>query len=97
MTRSGFMPGTAEATRWRIDWAPLTSSAGSVRTTTEAEGGCWSRRNEPRSGSTMWTRAAFTPFMPWMVRAISPSRARTRVTSCMNEVMPSEPRSLNSS
>ena len=44
---------------------------------TEAEGGWRLRRKEPPSGRTMCTRAAFTPFMAWMVRAISPSSART--------------------
>ena len=34
------------------------------------------RRNDPASGSTICTRAPFTPFMAWMVRAISPSSAR---------------------
>ena len=64
---------------------------------TEAEGGWRLRRNEPASGSTMCTRAALTPFMAWMVRAISPSSARTRVISCMNEVRPMEPSLSNSS
>ena len=63
----------------------------SVRITTLAEGFCVSRRKEPASGRTMWTRAARTSFSVWMVRAISPSRARTRVTSCMKEVRPIEP------
>ncbi len=73
------------------------SSAESIRRTTEAEGGWRSRRNDPSSGRTRCTRAALTPRISWMVRASSPSSARTRVTSCMNEVSPSEPRSLKSS
>ena len=42
-------------------------------------------------------RAAFTPFMVWMVRASSPSSARTRVTFCMKEVRPSAPILSNNS
>ncbi len=33
----------------------------------------------------MWTRAAELPLIVWIVRAISPSSARTRVTSCMKD------------
>ena len=67
------------------------SDTESVRIITEADGGWRARRNEPSSGITMCTRAARTPFIVWIVRASSPSSARTRVTSCMNEVRPSEP------
>ena len=91
------MPDTAAATRWRMAGAAEKSLADSVRMMTEAEGGWRLRRNEPLSGRTMCTRAAFTPRMPWMVRAISPSSARTRVTSCMNDVRPMEPSLSNSS
>ena len=45
----------------------------------------------------MCTRAALTGRIIWMVRASSPSSARSRVTSCMNEVRPSEPSLSNSS
>ena len=91
VTSSVFMLGTAAATRWRIAWPAERSSPPSVRMITEAEGGCVSRRNDPSSDMTIWTRAALTPRIIWIVRASSPSIARTRVTSCMNEVRPSEP------
>ena len=73
------------------------SPADSVRTITEADGVCRLRRNEAVSGSTMCTRAALTPLIAWMVRAISPSSALTRVISCMKEVRPIEPSLSNSS
>ena len=91
VTSSIVMPGTAAATRWRMAPAMWLSSRFEARITTEAEGGWRARRNEPSSGSTTWTRAARMPAMDWMVRASSPSMARTRVTSCMKEVRPSEP------
>ena len=91
------MPGMAAATRWRIAGPEEKSPAVSVRMMTEADGGWRARRNEPASCSTMCTRAAFTPFIAWMVRAISPSSALTRVISCMNEVSPMEPILSNSS
>ena len=65
--------------------------------TTEAVGVCSAKRKLPRSARTMWTRAPLTPRRVWMERAISPSSARTRVTSCMKAVRPSEPRLSNSS
>ncbi len=64
---------------------------------TDAEGFCSSRRKFARSDMTMWTRAALMPLIDWMVRAISPSSARTRVICCMKEVRPSEPTLSNSS
>ena len=91
VTSSIVMPGTAAATRWRIAPATWLSSRVEARIITEAEGGWRALRNEPSSGSTTWTRAARMPEMVWIVRASSPSSARTRVTSCMKEVRPSEP------
>ena len=41
-----------------------------------------SREKASRRGSTRWTRAARTPARPRMVRASSPSSARSRFTSC---------------
>ncbi|MNT02985.1 hypothetical protein D3C86_1492740 [compost metagenome] len=62
-----------------------------ARIMTDAVGFCSPRRKLPTSGMTIWTRAAAMPSICWMERLISPSRARTRVTSCMKEVRPREP------
>ncbi len=97
VTCSASSPGTEAATSWRMEVAALRPAALLARIITEAVGVLLAWRKLPRSGMTMWTRAAAMPLICWMVRAISPSRARTRVTSCMNEVRPSEPTLSNSS
>ncbi|MNL24147.1 hypothetical protein D3C87_1455710 [compost metagenome] len=91
VTSSTSSPGTDEATRWRMEAAALRPTVALARIITEAVGFWSALRKLPRSGITMWTRAAAIPEICWMVRPISPSRARTRVTSCMKEVRPSEP------
>ena len=88
VTSSSFIPGTPEATRWRIACPMARSSPPSVRMTTDAEEGWRSRRNEPSSARTICTRAALTERIIWIVRASSPSSALKRVTSCMNDVSP---------
>jgi hypothetical protein len=97
VTLSEVRPGTAAATRWRIEFAVLISSMPPARMTTEAVGCCSSRRKFACCGMTMWTRADLMPAIDWIVREISPSSARSRVTSCMKEVRPSEPTLSNSS
>ena len=55
--------------------------------TTEACASPRSREKASRRGSTRCTRAARTPARPRMVRASSPSSARSRFTSCWKGVV----------
>lgn len=92
-------PGTAPATRFTIACTASRSSrpAPTVVSITEACASCLSRAKGSRRGSTRWTRAARTPEMVRMERAISPSSARVSAIFCWNWlcVMPS-PRSSSS-
>ena len=70
----------------RTCWA---SSVPRTLSTIEAEGSTLSRANSGRSGSTRWTRAACTRSMLRMVRASSPSSARSLLMFWMKLVEPS--------
>jgi arylsulfatase A-like enzyme len=90
-TRVGFMPGTADATRdwmaptWLRGRRPVSRSL----STTEALGSSRSRLNTSRRGMERCTRAPETGPSDPMVRASSPSRARTRLRFWTKLVAPS--------
>ena len=88
-TRSGLSPRTAEATRWRMARTCEGSSVPFTFSTMEAEACVASRENSGRSGSTRCTRAASTRSRLRMVRASSPSSARSLLMFWMKEVAPS--------
>ena len=81
------------ARRWRPGAAPPARPSRSSRwapcmaSTTLACASPRSREKASRRGSTRWTRAVRTPERPRMVRASSPSRARSRFTSCWKGVV----------
>ena len=81
--------GTAPATSRRIAAAceAVSRSAPIMVTATEAVGVTSVRAKLSCSGSTIWTRAERTPSSVRMLRASSPSSARSPSMRCMNEVM----------